>query len=109
MPKLLNDSTSMMCPHGGTVSVITSNTKVKGGGGFLIRPGDTFIIGGCSLNIAGAPHPCVRVQWVQTAMKSTTAGAANLNDSSVGLCVAADNAVQGTVLVANTQRKVNGI
>lgn len=109
MPALLNDASQMQCPHGGQVQAVTSNNTTRGGGGFLLRSSDTFTISGCALNIAGAPHPCVRVQWVQTALKSTTAGAANLNDSSVGLCVAADNAVQGTVLVANTQQKVNGI
>lgn len=109
MPKLLNDATSMMCPHGGTVSVITSNAKVKGGGGFLIRPGDTYIIGGCSLNIAGAPHPCMQVKWVQSTLKNKAAGDAALNESSVGLCVAGDQAVQGTVLIQTTQQKVAGI
>lgn len=108
MPDLLNDSASMMCPHGGTVSIITGNTKTKGGGGFLALSTDTFTIAGCAFNVAGAPHPCMQVNWVVTAMQSKVSGTATLNEQSVGLCVAADQAVQGTVLIQSTQQKVAG-
>ena len=108
MPKLLNDSASMMCPHGGTVSIITSNTKTKGGGGFLALANDTFTIAGCAFNLAGSPHPCTTVNWVVTDLQSRVSGAATLNEQSVGLCAAADQAVQGTVLIQSTQQKVAG-
>lgn len=109
MPALLNDSTQMQCPHGGGVQAVTSNTTTKGGGGYLLRSSDTFTIAGCALNISGAPHPCVQVQWVQMAARSTTGGGANLTEASVGLCQAADGAVQGTALIVNTQQQVKGI
>lgn len=32
-----------------------------------------------------------------------------LNEASVGLCLAADNAPQGTVLITSTQAKVDGL
>ena len=68
MAGLLTTSSSMMCPHGGTVSAISSNTKAKAGGDYILRSSDTFMIAGCALNIAGAPHPCMQVQWVQPAL-----------------------------------------
>jgi hypothetical protein len=108
MGKLLNDSSSMMCPHGGAVQAITSNTRAKGSGGFLLRSTDTFVIAGCSLTISNSPHPCVQVQWVETALKSTVMSNPTLTDESVGLCVAADQAVQGTVQITSTQAKVSG-
>jgi hypothetical protein len=108
MGKLLNDSASMMCPHGGTVQAITSNTRAKAGGGFLLRSTDTFTIAGCPLNISGTPHPCVQLQWVQTALRSTAASNPTLTDESVGLCVAADQAAQGSVQITSTQSKVSG-
>src|SRR6267143_3974268 len=63
MGNLLNTSSVMMCPHGGTVSAASSNTKAKAGD-FLLRPSDTFTIAGCTLNISGAPlmfkvHPAI--------------------------------------------------
>lgn len=110
MAGLLNTASTMMCPHGGTVSVITSNTKTKAGGSYVLRSSDTFTIAGCPfLNVAGAPHPCVQVRWVQTALKSKVASDPTLTASSVGLCVAADQAVQGTVLIQSTQSQVSGL
>ena len=109
MAALLNASSTLMCPHGGQVQIITSNTKAKGGGDFLARSSDTFLISGCAFAIGPTPHPCVQVQWVQPVVKSKAGGDFNLNEQSVGLCVAADQAAQGTVMVVNTQRQVSGI
>lgn len=109
MANLLNASSLMMCPHGGTVSTISANTKAKAGGDYVLRSSDTFTIAGCTLNISGTPHPCVQVQWVQSALKSKAVGDFTLTDQSVGLCVAANQAVQGTVLINFTQLNVSGL
>ena len=108
MPDLLTTSSSLQCPHGGTVSISTTNTQVRAGGAFLARSSDLFTIAGCPLNVASAPHPCVRVQWTQTALRSKAVGDFTLTEASVGLCLAADNATQGVVLVNSTQRRVSG-
>ena len=109
MAGLLNSSSVLMCPHGGTVSATTSNTKVKAGGDFVLRPSDTFTIAGCPFILALVPHPCVQVQWVQPAQKSQAAGDFTLTEQSVGLCVAADQAPQGPVQVVFTQPQVTGL
>lgn len=108
MAGLLTMSSIMMCPHGGQVTAITTNTQVRATGDFVLSASDTFIIAGCPLNIAGAPHPCLQVQWVQPAMQSKAVGVFTLTQESVGLCVAADMAVQGTVLINMTQSQVLG-
>jgi hypothetical protein len=109
MAGLLTTSSMMMCPHGGTVSAISSNTKAKAGGDYILRASDTFAIVGCPLVIGLVPHPCVQVKWVQPALKSKVLGDFILTQQSVGLCVAADQAVQGTVLINSTQPKVSGL
>lgn len=109
MAALLNTSSVMMCPHGGTVSVTSSNSKAKAGGDFILRPSDTFTIAGCPLNISGAPHPCVSVKWVVSGRRSKAASDFTLNSDSVGLCQAGDQAPQGTVLINFTQSKVSGM
>lgn len=109
MPQLLNQSSSLLCPHGGQVNIITANARSKAAGAFLIRKTDTFVIAGCPLNVSGAPHPCVTVEWTAEAGRSQSSGAAQLHSSSVGLCKATDGAVQGTVQVVNTQAKVQGL
>jgi hypothetical protein len=109
MPGLLNSSTVMMCPHGGSVSAATSNTRVKAGGDFVLRSSDTFTIAGCPFTLPPAtPHPCVQVQWSLPSQHSQAAGDFALTEQSVGLCVAADQAPQGTVQIVFTQPKVAG-
>lgn len=108
MADLLNTSSLLMCPHGGTVNIITSNTRAQAAGDFVLRASDTFIIAGCPFVVGVAPHPCVQVQWVQSDAQSKAMGDFTLSEQSVGLCVAADQAVQGTVLVTFTQPRVSG-
>jgi hypothetical protein len=105
---LLTRASVLMCPHGGTVQITTSNTRAKAGGDFIARMSDTYTIAGCPLNIAGAPHPCVRVQWLTSAVRSQVVSDPPLTESSVGLCLAGDQAPQGTVLIQTTQARVSG-
>ena len=108
MAALLNTSSIMMCPHGGTVTAITSNTQVMAGGDPVVCASDTFLIAGCPFLIVLVPHPCIRVQWVQTDLESQVLGDFTLNEESVGLCIAADGAPQGAVLISFTQPQVSG-
>jgi uncharacterized Zn-binding protein involved in type VI secretion len=108
MAHLLNTATQMMCPHGGTVTAVTTDARAKAGGGFLVRASDTFTIAGCPIIVAGQPHPCVLVRWVQPNARSRAAGDFTLSEQSLGLCVAADQAVQGTVQVLFTQPRASG-
>jgi hypothetical protein len=108
MPGLLNMSSVMMCPHGGQVQPVTSNARVKAGGDYALRASDTFLIAGCAFILGLVPHPCMQVQWVVPAMRDKVTGDSALTEASVGLCVAADQAVQGTVIIAFTQPQVSG-
>jgi len=109
MPNLLNASSVMMCPHGGTVQAATSNTHTKVGGDFALRASDTFTIAGCAFMLGSSPHPCMSIQWVQTDTRSQVSSDFTLNEASVGLCVAADQAPQGTVLITSTQTRTGGL
>src|SRR2546425_872652 len=55
MAALLNSSSVLMCPHGGTVQAITSNTRVKAAGDFLLRSSDTFTIAACPFVLGTSP------------------------------------------------------
>src|SRR5215470_231476 len=108
MSGLLTASSSMMCPHGGLVNAISANTRVQAAGGFILRSSDTFIIASCPFFLGPSPHPCVLVNWVQPDTQSQVLSDFTLSEESVGLCVAADQAVQGTVLINFTQPRVSG-
>jgi hypothetical protein len=108
MSNLLNCSTQMMCPHGGQVQIITQNTKTRGGGDFLVLSSDTYVVSGCPFTIGVVYHPCVSVRWAVTALASKAVSQPTLSMDSVGLCVAADQAVQGMVQIVSTQTRVSG-
>jgi hypothetical protein len=108
MAGLLTTSSIMQCPHGGLVNVLSSDTRVRAVSSFVLRSSDTFTVAGCPFS-PGTPHPCVRVQWVQPSLKSQAMGDFTLTEESVGLCVAADMAVQGTVLISFTQAQDSGL
>jgi hypothetical protein len=108
MPSLLTASSSMMCPHGGTVMATPGSTKARAGDPIL-RVSDTFTIAGCTFSTPAGPHPCTTVQWQQTAQKVSHGGDLVLNQASVGLCLAADQAPQGTVIISSAAPKVSGL
>jgi hypothetical protein len=108
MAGLLNMSSIMMCPHGGTVNAMTTNTRVQAASGFVLRSSDTFLIAGCPFVIGTVSHPCAQVQWVQPALRSQVMSDFTLTEESVGLCVAPDMAVQGAVIISFTQSQVTG-
>ena len=109
MARLLTTASALQCPHGGSVQAITSNSRVQAGGALAVRGTDTFMIAGCPFVLpTGVAHPCVTVQWVLPAARGTVMGDAGLTEESVGLCLAADQAPQGAVLVMFAQPRVEG-
>ncbi len=100
----------MMCPHGGTVQAIDEQHARAGRRRVrcCARP-TRSLIAGCPFVLGVVPHPCVQVQWVQPAARSKATGDFTLTEASVGLCVAADQAVQGTVLIVMAQPQVAGL
>jgi len=106
----LNVSSSLQCPHGGSVQITSSNTRVKVGGAFAALSTDQFMISGCPFQIPAPsgtiPSPCMTVQWVMTDMRAKVNSTPTLSKSSVGLCLSGAQVPQGTVVIANTQTKV---
>jgi hypothetical protein len=95
-----------MCPHGGSVQIVSSNTRVKVDGAFAALATDTFTISGCPFQIPATPpipSPCVRVQWLLTDMRTKASQTPTLSQGSSGLCLAATQAPQGPVVISNAQ------
>jgi hypothetical protein len=110
---LLNTASSLQCPHGGSVSIVGSNTRVKAGGAYAALAADTFTISGCPFQIPAAPSPipspCLTVRWVVTNLRTRTNGTPNLNRDSVGLCQSAMQIPQGPVVIVDTQAQASGM
>ena len=109
MVGFLNTSSILQCPHGGLINVISGDTRVQAAGDFVLRSSDTFTITGCPFMLGTNPHPCLQVQWEQPSLKSEAEGDFTLIEESVGMCVAADMAVQGSALINFTQSQDSGL
>jgi hypothetical protein len=105
----LTVASSLSCPHGGTITSSTSNTRVKAAGDFVVRSTDTFTIGGCPYMRGPTPNPCVRVQWDVHAERHTSHGDPSLTEESVGLCLDGSGGAQGIAVIASTQSRGAGI
>ena len=100
----LTTASTLQCPHGGTVTIVSANGRATAGGVPLALATDSFIVAGCAFTIPpGVPSPCVKVQWIVSDLRNGVAGAPTLSQSSVGLCLAATQAPQGPVVIVSTQ------
>jgi hypothetical protein len=106
--QILDLGCTIMCPHGGQATVIPGNTQVQVGGNLALLVSDTMIISGCPFNVSGSPMPCLTIQWLAPATRVTVNGTPVLLQSSVGLCLNAAQAPQGTAIVNGVQTKVSG-
>jgi len=103
MSSVLTELSQINCPHGGTVKAVTANTRTRASDQFVLRATDEFTVTGCT-----ATSPCVQVDWLVTALRSTVSGDPVLNEDSVGACLGANQAIQGYALVVPAQALVNG-
>jgi hypothetical protein len=106
MPGLLTTASTLMCPHGGTVTGSPGATKASADA-VILRMSDTFSITGCTFAPGGVASPCTIVQWTVGSGRIQHDGDFVLNESSVGLCIGP--APQGSVLISATQSKVSGL
>jgi len=102
----LTINSTLMCPHGGKVQIMSSNTRVKADGGFVALATDKFMIIGCPFTIPpGVYSPCIQVQWIMTDTCNKINANPTLSQSNVGLCINAMGIPQGPVNIVNTQSK----
>lgn len=106
---LLHVGATVMCPHAGSVSIISSNSRVSVGGQFVATISDTYMVAGCPFTVPGPkPQPCIKVQWLVPAMRVRVNGQAVILQSSTGLCQSAEQIPQGPPNVVVQQTRVRG-
>lgn len=100
------------CPHGGQLSVTSTNQRVKVGGQPVAVLDDTYTIAACPFQVpvgAGTkPQPCVKVQWVVPATRVRVNNQPVILSTSTGLCLSAEQIPQGVPTVSMTQVRVRG-
>lgn len=105
---LVHVGATAICPHGGQVSVVSTNSRVLVSSQQVATTGDTYLIAGCAFNISGSPHPCVKVQWLVPASRVLVNGQAVILQTSTGICQSADQTPQGPPNIVATQMRVRG-
>ncbi len=96
---------SVMCPHGGTVTLSTNQSDVEAEGGKVILTSDEHTIAGCPFQVPAGPstkpQPCVKLRWQVGATLTKVNGIAVVTQSSIGLCYSAEEIPQGPPVIAN--------
>jgi hypothetical protein len=106
---LMHVGASSICPHGGQVSAITTNTRVLVSGQPVVTAEDEFLVAGCPFTVPVAePQPCVEVQWVVPATRVFVNQEPVILFDSVGLCLNPEQAPQGPPTVISTQTRATG-
>ncbi|NIS81336.1 MAG: hypothetical protein GTO14_14290 [Anaerolineales bacterium] len=97
-----------MCPHGGQLNLMTSNSKVFAEGTPVLLELDIHTVAGCPFTLPGPkPSPCVRVEWTLGSPKASVNGTPVLTQNSIGMCYSPESALQGVAVIVNTQIKVS--
>src|SRR5690606_23950084 len=107
IPALTTQST-VLCPHGGQVSLSTANAMAQTQQGRLLLQTDTHTVSGCAFTVGTKPQPCVLVRWVTGAALSKVNGTPILLQSSVGMCFSAEQIPQGPAVVVAASATVTG-
>jgi hypothetical protein len=105
---ILDLGCTIQCPHGGQATVSPGNTDVTVGGNPALLATDVMTIAGCSFNVSGSPVPCVTIQWSAPATRNTVSTVPVLLETSVGVCLNAAGAPQGTAIVNGVQTSASG-
>ncbi len=108
MIPILNTSSTIFCPHGGSVQLSTSNADAKADGSYMLLVSDQHPVSGCPFFAGTKAQPCVIVRWQVGATQTKVQGTPVLLQTSVGLCFSAEQIPQGPPIVAATQQVAKG-
>ncbi len=95
---------TVMCPHGGTVSLSSGQSDVEAEGGKVILVSDEHSIAGCPFQVPAGPstkpQPCIKLRWQVGAVMTKVNDTAVVTQSAVGLCYSAEEIPQGPAVIA---------
>jgi hypothetical protein len=103
---VLTVASTILCQHGGSVALSTSNTTVSVQGSKALVESDIHQVSGCPFWLGQKYSPCVRIEWSAGSSALKAGGTPVLIATSVGNCYGAENAVQGIASKVPGQSKV---
>lgn len=109
MIPIITTTSTVLCPHAGRAQLLTSNTVAAVDGAPILLQTDLHPVIGCTFAPGGVYTPCVVIRWVSGAAQTKLNGVPVLLQNSVGLCLNAAQAPQGTALVVQVQTEAKGV
>lgn len=100
---ILTTSSTLICPHGGSVILQTSNVNVKIQSAPVLLVTDLHAVAGCPFFIGPKPSPCLTVRWLAAALQTNVDGIPVLLQTSIGLCFSAEQVPQGPPVILQVQ------
>jgi len=108
---ILNISSTVLCMHGGSAILTTSNTRINADNLPALLESDVHAVAGCPFQIpvgvGTKPSPCIKIQWAAGSTKVQVNGVGVLVQSSIGTCYSPEGAPQGIANIVSTQTKVS--
>lgn len=106
----LHMGATIMCSHGASVTVVSTNTRVFVSSQPVATIGDTYAIAGCPFTVPGPkPQPCITARWVVSATRVMVNRQPAILQSSTGICQSAEQIPQGTPNVTMVQIRAKGL
>jgi len=107
---LFHVGATAICPHGGQVQTISTNTRVLVNGMQAATMGDVFLVAGCAFTVPpGKPQPCIKVLWLVPSARILINGQPAILQTSTGLCQSPEQIPQGPPTIIVTQPRVAGM
>ena len=100
---------SAICPHGGQITTLPGNPRVRVSSQPVATMADQSLIAGCAFTAGPKPQPCIKVQWLVPAVRVRAGGQPVLLQDSQGLCLSAEQIPQGPPTILVTQPRVKGM
>jgi hypothetical protein len=85
---ILDQSSTIMCYHGGQAQATAPNPRVKISGSAVVVQTAPHTVSGCPfVTPGGTPQPCVTAQWTTAAIRVKAGGMPVLLQDSQAICV----------------------
>ena len=101
-------ASTILCPHGGTVVLLTANVVAKIQGSPALLQTDVHTVVGCPFTVGVKYQPCVTVRWSLGATQTKVSGTPVLLQTSLGTCYSAEQIPQGVAVIAQVQPIAKG-
>ena len=84
---ILDQSSTIMCLHGGQAQATAPNPRVKVGGQMVVTQSAPHTISGCPFVAGTTPMPCITAQWVSGATRVLVGKVPVLLQDITAVCV----------------------